>query len=159
MIILTMLWFILLLLAVAFVIFIVAQYNTLIHLRMTCQQTLQDIVTTILEKASWVKSLTELLSTLHKTTSLEKQVSIINKLHDFIIESKGTSAEMKTLHTLESHLQTEKRFYTNTARELNDRLTTFPGQQIWSLFDVHTVPLVTLNDDAREGIMPEAKYI
>jgi hypothetical protein len=56
-------------------------------------------------------------------------------------------------------LQTEKRFFNNTARELADRLATFPMKYIGSLTDIKAPALLDLDEEANAGILPEAKYL
>ena len=56
-------------------------------------------------------------------------------------------------------MQAQKRFFNNTARELTERLSLFPTQQIWSLAGLQPPKLLDLDADAQAGIIPEAKYL
>ncbi len=136
-------------------------YNTLIHLHMTCANTAQDLITLWIEKANKATdpAIVVLIWTCTKATTLEKQVTVLNKLRTAVLDLSAQSAEGKTCHAIEKNIQTEKRFFNNTARELTERLSTFPTKFIWSVFGLQAPKLLNLDEDAQAGILPEAKYL
>jgi hypothetical protein len=100
-----------------------------------------------------------LIWTCSKATTLEKQITALNKLRTAVLDLWAQSAEGKKYHTIEKNTQTEKRFFNNTARELAERLSTFPTKFIWSVFGLQAPKLLNLDEDAQAGILPEAKYL
>ena len=153
--------FVLILLGIIALVVFIAMYNTLIHLQMTCANTAQDLITLWIEKASKATdpALAALIWTCAKATTLEKQVTALNKLRTAVLDLSPESAEGKKYHTVEKNMQTEKRFFNNTARELAERLSTFPTKFIWSVFGLQAPKLLNLDEDAQAGIFPEAKYL
>lgn len=103
-------------------------------------------------------TIVSLLWACHKANTLEKQVLALNHLRAWIVEQK-TAHWWQELMDEEHKLQTEKRFYNNTARELADRLATFPGKIVWPLFHIQTPLLLDLDEQAQDWILPEAKYM
>lgn len=155
------LWFLLVLVLLVAIIIFVAMYNTLIHLRSTCQNTATDLCTRWLQKAGKITEPTimPLIATCHKATTLEKQVQILNKLRAASIDLWTRTAEGKKITALESAMQTEKRFFNNTARELQERLTLIPTSFIWSFFAITAPKFLDLAEEAHTGLLPEAKYL
>lgn len=154
-------WFILILLGIVALVVFISMYNTLIHLQMTCDNTAQDLCTTWIQKSTKINHapLESLINTCKKATTTDKKVLALNKLRAYIIDTAAKDPDLKKLLAYEKAMQTEKRFFNNTARELAERLTTFPTKFIWSLFDVHAPKLFDLDEDAQSGILPEAKYL
>ena len=153
--------FVLILLGIIVLVVFIAMYNTLIHLQMTCANTAQDLITLWIEKAAKITDpeIVTLLWICNKATTLEKQVTALNKLRTAIRNLPAETTEGKKCHTLEKNMQTEKRFFNNTARELTERLSTFPTKFIWSVFGLQAPKLLNLDEDAQAGILPEAKYL
>lgn len=154
------LWFIVTIIAIICVIIIIMQYNTLVHLHKTCNATLQSIIDTRQKKWSWIEETTiqELITHLINTKTTVNQVKALNKLISYA-QSVADSAIWKKIRGLDSWLSTEKRFYTNTARELNDRLASFPWNFIWPMINIKEYALITLNEEESQWILPEAKYL
>jgi len=153
------LWFILILLCIIAWVIFVAMYNTLIHLHTTCQNTAQDLCNA--REHLWEKTtdndIKTLISSCARATTLDRQVTTLNKLRSWILT--WTVAEKKSYQDKEHTLQTEKRFFNNTARELADRLNSFPSNTIWSVFAIKAPKLLDLDDEAHVWILPEAKYL
>ncbi len=157
--ILVWLWFILILLGIIVWVIFIALYNTLIHLHTTCQNTAKDLCA--LREAFWKKTKSktahDLIAWATKASTVDKQVVALNKLRSYILDA--TFTEKQLFLDKEHALQTEKRFFNNTARELEDRLNTFPTKTIGSIFGLKAPKLFDLDEDAHAWLLPEAKYL
>lgn len=154
-------WFVLILLGIVALIVLISLYNTLIHLQMTCGNTAQQLCSTWIQKSVKIphSDLVSLINTCKKASTTDKQVLALNKLRTYIIKTASTEPDIKKLLAYEKATQTEKRFFNNTARELTERLTTFPTKFIWSFFDIQAPKLFDLDEDTQSWILPEAKYL
>jgi hypothetical protein len=153
-------WLILLIIGVVCAIVVISLYNTLIHLQKTCNNTLETILQTRQKKSSTIadSKAKELITHFINAKTNENQVKALNKLISYT-QSISDNVLWKKIKAVDSSLSTEKRFYTNTARELNGRLVSFPGNLIGSMASIKELSLITLNDEESKGILPEAKYL
>lgn len=154
------LWLLLVIIVIICLIFVIIHYNRLQHLSKTCINTLEIIVDTWQKKSASLDdvSLQELIAHCSNAKTNDTQIKWLNKLIAYSA-SVPNSPVWKKIQNIDASLSTEKRFYTNTARELNDRLATFPGSIIGSIIGIKELWLITLNEKESEWILPEAKYL
>jgi hypothetical protein len=105
------------------------------------------------------KKTNELLSRCINAKTIESKVKSFNALIHYSQWVSSLDAVWKKIKAIDLWLSTEKRFFTNTVRELNDRLLTFPSSILGSMIWLKQLPLIDLNDEERKGILPEAKYL
>lgn len=159
--ILVWLWLVLFIIAIICAIIVISLYNTLIHLQKTCDNTLVTIFSIWTKKTATIndEKVNELLSHCINAQTIESKVKSFNALIHYSQSVSSNDALWKKIKSIDSWLSTEKRFFTNTARELNDRLLTFPTSILGSIIGLKQLSLIDLNDEERKGILPEAKYL
>ena len=155
------LWLVLLIIAVICIIVVISLYNTLVHLQKTCEETLEMIFNVWSKKITTLndEKVTEYLSHCLNAKTIESKVKSFNTLIHYSQSVSSIDTIWKKIKVIDSWLSTEKRFFTNTARELNDRLVTFPTRILGSMIGLKQIPLIELTPEENTGILPEAKYL
>ncbi len=155
------LWLVLFIIAIICAIVVISLYNTLVHLQKTCENTLETIFSVWSKKIAPLndENVSEYLSHCLNAKTMESKVKSLNALIHYSQWIPSNDAVWKKIIAIDSWLSTEKRFFTNTARELNDRLLSFPTSILGSMIGLKQLPLIDLNVEENQGILPEAKYL
>lgn len=175
------LWLILLIIAIVLGILCVVLYNTLVHLRTSCLQAIDDlsvstdsqvaayqqIVDDLDTKAYDTEKLSRVLAKRPKAATPEKKQPLIESLalwlldhqHQFPDLSASQQKLTKKILSWDHEQGPTKRFFNETVKEYNERLTTFPTNTIWSLMGMVAYKPFTLHAEDSKGMSSETKYL
>lgn len=117
---------ILIIIVIIFLVICVALYNTLIHLQQSCTQSLEDMLPRVTKCIEYLQSddtkQGQLVLRQRKKAKSEQEKVVALEQFDTLI----TQRDDPSLKKRQEKMVPMKRFYTQTAKERNERIVTIP---------------------------------